>query len=221
MSTVQGFWFYFNNLPNPSLTLVDDDDGDGVNDDEGDPRLPDRYEMALFKEGISPRFEDNKNAKGGACVFSVFDCDVEHGIVSKDWWLLLCMSLIGETLDPETIVNGLVMSRRSMGRRVSVWTSDCNEEKAREMCRRIERVIDYREEIATRAKSRDDESHHFVKFKRHFNHAPRMPFFSRDNNRAYSWERKHNNNNDQASRSSSSSTEMRFRSRSLSKKTPK
>mmetsp|Transcript_13158 Transcript_13158/g.26133 ORF Transcript_13158/g.26133 Transcript_13158/m.26133 type:complete len:205 (+) Transcript_13158:20-634(+) len=72
----------------------------------------------LFREGIQPAWEDPRNAQGGKWVLTIkknLRGDLNH------WWLLVCLSLIGETLEDD--ICGAVVSVRNKVDRISVWTA--------------------------------------------------------------------------------------------------
>lgn len=97
--TVEGFARHLNNIRLPS-------------------QLTRNSNYHLFKNGIRPMWEDPANAKGGKWVVlfrsspSLLDAS----------WANLSMDLVGEILDPDDEVCGVVASTRPKVDRIQVWT---------------------------------------------------------------------------------------------------
>ena len=77
----------------------------------------------LFKEGISPTWEDAQNKSGGKWMLKL-----KKGIASRYWEDVL-LAVIGEQFDVGPEICGAVLSVRSNEDIISVWnkTADSNE----------------------------------------------------------------------------------------------
>jgi translation initiation factor 4E len=100
LNTVEDFWCLYNNINGPSQLMNGD--------------------ISLFKQGISPAWEDPACANGGRWVIKLDKVrDVD------ETWLNLILALIGEeTFDDgdNDIVCGAVLSTRKAGsRKLAVW----------------------------------------------------------------------------------------------------
>ncbi|XP_075248642.1 eukaryotic translation initiation factor 4E-1A-like isoform X2 [Convolutriloba macropyga] len=107
-STVEDFWSLFNHIK-PASQLVKGCD------------------YCLFKDGIIPKWEDEKNKQGGRWVLPIPKTIKEE--VDK-YWLETLLCLIGEAFDDDAgaLVNGCVVSVRPRGDRVSIWVGSKEEE---------------------------------------------------------------------------------------------
>ena len=119
--TVEEFWGIYNSIPVAN-------------------QLPIKSDYHLFKEGIKPEWEDEKNAKGGRWQYSfVNKRDVNH--VINDLWLRGLLAVIGETIeDDENEANGIVLNIRR-GYRVAIWTKDCDSAKLKTIGERFKKVL--------------------------------------------------------------------------------
>ena len=97
---VASMWRWLNNLPAPGRVAVG-----GV--------------VYIFQRGVEPRWEHPENAAGGRWLYSIAD----DGLAAAAWQDL-CLSLVGEVLDPAAEVVGIVLARRFHYTRLSVWTRD-------------------------------------------------------------------------------------------------
>ena len=143
-NTVEEFWNFKNNLPLPSEIFYTQE---GIRMKFAD-RDVEGY--SLFKKGIRPEWEDKLN-KNGAEIFcrKMFDPrDLD------EIYELLCLGLIGETIDPEDEVCGIRIVDKSRGARpmyrVEVWFKR-QDEKTKEAiqanvrdCLRRNILTDYR-----------------------------------------------------------------------------
>ncbi|KIR28596.1 translation initiation factor 4E [Cryptococcus deuterogattii LA55] len=96
---VEGFARHFNNVRLPS-------------------QLTPSSNYHLFKNGIRPMWEDPANAHGGKWVILFRSSPGTLDIA----WANLTMALVGEILDPENQVCGIVGSARPKVDRLQVWT---------------------------------------------------------------------------------------------------
>lgn len=120
-STVEDFWRFKNNLPNPSEIFQTDKS----------PRMKftDREieGYSLFKQGIKPEWEDVKNKSGGeiCCRKSFESSDLD------EIYEALLLGLIGETIDPDDQICGCRFVDKSRGSRVmyrvEVWFKSTDE----------------------------------------------------------------------------------------------
>lgn len=96
-NSVETFWQFKNNIPQPSNIFYTQETGEKC--------FPDRKieSYSMFKKGIKPEWEDPANGKGG----EIF---VRGYLTSENldkYWELLCLGLIGETIDPEDEICGI------------------------------------------------------------------------------------------------------------------
>ncbi|GFZ47218.1 hypothetical protein JCM24511_04961 [Saitozyma sp. JCM 24511] len=111
--TVEGFARYMNNLRLPS-------------------QLHKNANYHMFKNGIKPMWEDPANAHGG-----------KYTLLFRSPHLLdlayanLTMALIGDVLDPENEVCGIVASPRPKVDRIQVWTRGRERGRINEIGRRV------------------------------------------------------------------------------------
>ena len=117
--TVEGFARYFNNVRLPSS-------------------LSNNSNYHMFKNGIRPMWEDPANANGGKWVvlFKNSPALLDHS------WANLTMALVGEILDPDDEVCGVVASSKPKVDRIQVWTRGREDVKRiNELGRRIVEVL--------------------------------------------------------------------------------
>lgn len=107
-NTVEDFWCLFNNL----LPVSHLEAGSSYN---------------LFKEGISPEWEDKANEGGGRWYFVLKKQDRDQ---ADQLWLYMVLGLIGEQIDSQDHVCGVVVSPRRDELRISLWTKDAKKKKA-------------------------------------------------------------------------------------------
>lgn len=117
--TVQEFWKCFNNLP-----AVD--------------KLRPKSSFHLMKEGISPLWEDPKNANGGFWVMRVRKEDTPHV------WKELVLAVIGEQFEPAIIsgdeISGLTVSIRQYDDIIRLWNT-CSNAKTPNLLVRIQELL--------------------------------------------------------------------------------
>lgn len=91
----------------------------------------------MFKEGIRPMWEDEKNRTGGRWILSV---DKRQRMIEVDaCWLHLLLNLIGDHFGPDTeYIAGAVVSIRKGNDKMSLWTLHREDEKIQ---RRIGRMF--------------------------------------------------------------------------------
>ena len=106
-NTVEDFWCLYNNILTPSRLIMGTD-------------------FHLFKEGIEPKWEDAKCAKGGKWTY-FFPKSKEPGSLD-DCWLNLLLAMIGEQFCEPSEICGAVVSVRQKQHRVALWTKTASDE---------------------------------------------------------------------------------------------
>jgi len=113
VSTVEEFWALYNVLHQPSKLAVASD-------------------YHLFKEGISPMWEDPSNEHGGRWVAKINRASSDGTPPLDDCWLELLMAAVGEQFDdPAHYINGVAVSRRKGEDKVALWTNLLSKSEAR------------------------------------------------------------------------------------------
>jgi len=107
VSTVEDFWSLYNHVVVAS-------------------RLPPGSDYSLFKEGISPDWEDPRNKAGGRWIINM---DKRRRAEYLDMsWLEIMFYLIGEQADQHAHqVNGAVVNVRAKGDKLGVWLADASQ----------------------------------------------------------------------------------------------
>jgi len=84
----------------------------------------------IFKTGIEPMWEDDRNKKGGRWLF-VLQKSKGQSKALDELWLEVLLCIIGEAFgeDSDQICGAVINVRPKMDK-ISVWTSDCNDQKA-------------------------------------------------------------------------------------------
>merc|ERR1712227_182165 len=105
-NTVEDFWALYNHIELAS-------------------RLAAGCDYSLFKEGVKPMWEDDRNKKGGRWLINL---DKSQRSTSLDnFWLEVMLCLIGEAFDEHSrYVNGAVVSIRAKGDKIGMWLGDSN-----------------------------------------------------------------------------------------------
>lgn len=104
VSTVEGFWSVYNHLQVAS-------------------RIGQGCDYLLFKTHIKPMWEDPFNRSGGRWSLNLNKS--QRGTELDKYWLFTLLSLIGDQYTEDAPqVNGCVVSIRSKGDRISLWTKD-------------------------------------------------------------------------------------------------
>ncbi|CAH2353215.1 eukaryotic translation initiation factor 4E [[Candida] railenensis] len=138
-SSVEEFWGIYNSIPPAN-------------------QLPLKSDYHLFKEGIKPEWEDEKNSKGGRWQYA-FTNKREVTSVINDLWLRGLLSVIGETIeDDEDEVNGIVLNIRKQAIRIGIWTKDCDEVKLKTVGERLRKVLRLSEDQKIDFMSHDDSN---------------------------------------------------------------
>merc|ERR1712007_229650 len=99
-STVKEFWKYWSHLPQPSELL----DGKRFVREAGDTRnVVDA--LMMFREGIKPEWEDEKNASGGHFQFQLKP--TLSGGTIDEYWNNIVLGMIGGTIEPAEMITGV------------------------------------------------------------------------------------------------------------------
>jgi len=105
-NTVEDFWALYNHIELAS-------------------KLNAGCDYSLFKEGVKPMWEDERNRRGGRWVINL---NKSQRATSLDKiWLEVMLCLIGEAFDDHSkYVNGAVVSVRTKGDKIGMWLGDSN-----------------------------------------------------------------------------------------------
>ena len=94
----------------------------------------------LFKEGISPLWEDEANQKGGKWMVRL-----PKGLASEKWEALI-LALVGDQMDIGEEICGAVASIRYQEDIIAVWNRDAaDEEKKGKICEAMRQALDLSE----------------------------------------------------------------------------
>ncbi|XP_067858735.1 eukaryotic translation initiation factor 4E-like [Heptranchias perlo] len=108
--TVEDFWALYNHIQQPSKLLFGCD-------------------YCLFKDGIKPMWEDDKNKKGGRWLMTL-NKQQRHNDLDR-YWLETLLCLIGEAFDEcSDEVCGAVVNVRPKGDKIAIWTGNCQNREA-------------------------------------------------------------------------------------------
>lgn len=107
VTTVEDFWSLYNHIEVAS-------------------RLPPGSDYSLFKEGIFPDWEDQRNQKGGRWIINLDRKRREE--LLDTYWLEILFFLIGEHADQNAQqVNGAVVNVRQKGDKLAIWLADASQ----------------------------------------------------------------------------------------------
>jgi len=105
-NTVEDFWALYNHI-------------------ELSSKLSAGCDYSLFKEGVKPMWEDDRNRRGGRWVINLNKS--QRATFLDNFWLEVMLCLIGEAFDDHSKhVNGAVVSVRTKGDKIGVWLGDSN-----------------------------------------------------------------------------------------------
>ncbi len=107
-NTVEDFWSYFNNIPQPTKIELN-------------------ANFHLFTHGVKPMWEDPANANGGRLIITLNRDAQRH---FDHFWENLSLACVGETLDADLQLCGIVASRRDRGDRLAIWVADRSNDAA-------------------------------------------------------------------------------------------
>ncbi|XP_012590370.1 PREDICTED: eukaryotic translation initiation factor 4E-like, partial [Condylura cristata] len=125
--TVEDFWALYNHIQLSSNLMPGCD-------------------YSLFKDGIEPMWEDEKNKRGGRWLITLNKQQRRSDL--DRFWLETLLCLIGESFDDYSDdVCGAVVNVRTKGDKIAIWTTECEN---REAVTHIGRV--YKERLGLPAK---------------------------------------------------------------------
>jgi len=105
-NTVEDFWALYNHIELAS-------------------KLNAGCDYSLFKEGVKPMWEDERNRRGGRWVINLNKSQRAQSL--DKIWLEVMLCLIGEAFDDHSkFVNGAVVSVRTKGDKIGMWLGDAN-----------------------------------------------------------------------------------------------
>ncbi|CAF0825137.1 unnamed protein product [Adineta steineri] len=138
VSTVENFWSVYNHLQVAS-------------------RLGQGCDYFLFKTHIQPMWEDRFNRSGGRWSLNLNKS--QRATELDKYWLFTLLSLIGDQYTEDAQhVNGCVVSIRSKGDRISLWTKDWkNAEVTKRIGSRFREVADIPRNIPLIFESHEDQ----------------------------------------------------------------
>ncbi|KAK8800422.1 translation initiation factor 4E [Blastocystis sp. subtype 4] len=144
-STAEGFWLNWNRIPTVTQLFYD---GENRIIKRVDERFPEdkpkdiKIEgQSIFKDGITPEWEDEVNAKGGELRVE-FDVSA-HDTLGK-FWETIVLTLIGETMDKSDSICGARIldkskpQRKQIGYRLEVWYKNWED---KDIQQRLEKTI--------------------------------------------------------------------------------
>ncbi|CAD7703680.1 unnamed protein product [Ostreobium quekettii] len=100
--TVEDFWSLQHNLAQPS-------------------QLKPNADIHLFKDGITPKWEDPMNEDGGRWTVTIPKTGEDRAL--NAFWLDAMLACVGEMFEDGSEVCGVVCNIRNKGNRVCMWTS--------------------------------------------------------------------------------------------------
>uniref|UniRef100_A0A3Q0T5J3 Eukaryotic translation initiation factor 4E family member 1c n=1 Tax=Amphilophus citrinellus TaxID=61819 RepID=A0A3Q0T5J3_AMPCI len=108
--TVEDFWALYNHIQQPS-------------------KLGFGCDYCLFKDGIKPMWEDDRNKLGGRWLMTL-NKQQRHNDLDR-YWMETLLCLVGESFDEASEdVCGAVVNVRPKGDKISIWTSNCQNRDA-------------------------------------------------------------------------------------------
>jgi translation initiation factor 4E len=109
-STVEDFWALFNYIQPAS-------------------KLAPGCDYSMFKDGIQPMWEDERNKRGGRWLINLDKR--KRGAELDRFWLETVLCLIGEAFDEcSEEICGAVINIRPKGDKLGLWTRDCTQRDA-------------------------------------------------------------------------------------------
>ncbi|KAG7226319.1 hypothetical protein INR49_003071 [Caranx melampygus] len=86
-------------------------------------------DYSLFKDGIEPMWEDERNKRGGRWLITL--TKQQRRLDLDRFWLETLLCLVGEAFDDYSDeVCGAVVNIRTKGDKIAVWTSDYENREA-------------------------------------------------------------------------------------------
>lgn len=129
-NSVQGFWQLWNKLPQPS-DLLGQKSMTRISED-GSCRVVDA--LMIFRENISPMWEDPMNAEGGHFEYKIFPGDYPPSQIDE-FWNNIVLAIIGSNLKCFHIITGIRLVDKlnilKFGHiRIEIWFTRTDEEEA-------------------------------------------------------------------------------------------
>jgi len=84
-------------------------------------RVADEGNISIFQLHVDPLWEHPANVNGGRWMYSI---PTSNTVLAAAAWQSLYLGLVGETLDHEFEIVGIILARRHNYTRLSVWTRD-------------------------------------------------------------------------------------------------
>ncbi|OXB55862.1 hypothetical protein ASZ78_002973 [Callipepla squamata] len=149
--TVEDFWALYNHIQLSSNLMPGCD-------------------YSLFKDGIEPMWEDEKNKRGGRWLITLTKQQRRSDL--DRFWLETLLCLIGESFDDYSDdVCGAVVNVRTKGDKIAIWTTECENRDAVTHIGRVYKerlglppkiVIGYQSHADTATKSGSTTKNRFV-----------------------------------------------------------
>ncbi|XP_032256770.1 eukaryotic translation initiation factor 4E isoform X1 [Phoca vitulina] len=149
--TVEDFWALYNHIQLSSNLMPGCD-------------------YSLFKDGIEPMWEDEKNKRGGRWLITLNKQQRRSDL--DRFWLETLLCLIGESFDDYSDdVCGAVVNVRTKGDKIAIWTTECENREAVTHIGRVYKerlglppkiVIGYQSHADTATKSGSTTKNRFV-----------------------------------------------------------
>nr|KAF6391854.1 eukaryotic translation initiation factor 4E [Pipistrellus kuhlii] len=127
-------------------------------------------DYSLFKDGIKPMWEDEKNKRGGRWLITLNKQQRRSDL--DRFWLETLLCLIGESFDDYSDdVCGAVVNVRAKGDKIAIWTTECENRDAVTHIGRVYKerlglppkiVIGYQSHADTATKSGSTTKNRFV-----------------------------------------------------------
>ncbi|XP_023619684.1 eukaryotic translation initiation factor 4E isoform X2 [Myotis lucifugus] len=127
-------------------------------------------DYSLFKDGIKPMWEDEKNKRGGRWLITLNKQQRRSDL--DRFWLETLLCLIGESFDDYSDdVCGAVVNVRAKGDKIAIWTTECENRDAITHIGRVYKerlglppkiVIGYQSHADTATKSGSTTKNRFV-----------------------------------------------------------
>ncbi|XP_053259987.1 eukaryotic translation initiation factor 4E isoform X3 [Podarcis muralis] len=127
-------------------------------------------DYSLFKDGIEPMWEDEKNKRGGRWLITLNKQQRRSDL--DRFWLETLLCLIGESFDDYSDdVCGAVVNVRAKGDKIAIWTTECENRDAVTHIGRVYKerlglppkiVIGYQSHADTATKSGSTTKNRFV-----------------------------------------------------------
>eukprot|EP01066_Platyproteum_vivax_P001929 Platyproteum_vivax@DN12402_c0_g1_i1.p1 len=138
-ATTQEFWRVWNHLPQPSELL---DQKRMVLQDEEDGPQHVIDGLMIFRQGVTPKWEDELNACGGHFQFMLKRS--LGGPQTDEYWNNLVLAIVGGTLSPSDKICGIRLVDKISYVKVEVWFTDYDSDDRHRLQKNIEKVMQTR-----------------------------------------------------------------------------